>query len=210
MYDWVGFPTQVTYSSIVALRSPLTEEPGRLQSMGCKESDTTEWLPLSFSIWLSTLWAFSKYLLNTHYVPDITLDPEDTADGRQPLSLPRIPNPCYPSCVTHFPWVTRSSDFFLMTKNGKRDWMSLPKLNYENTVASVLGSFIFSSVSLSPTSYPRESQLAMYGRWPWSTWISWEVGVSSRADPSAQPQERSWARSPHLYHTQINPDPQKL
>ena len=27
--------------------------------------------------------------------------------------------------------------------------MSLPKLNYENTVASVLGSFIFSSLSLS-------------------------------------------------------------
>ena len=157
----MGFPTQVMDSSILALRIPLTEEPGRLQSMGCKESETTEWLPLSFSIWLSTLWAFSKYLLSIYYVPDITLDPEDTADGRQSLSLSRIPTPCYPSCVTHFPWVTRSSDFLLMTKNGKRDWMSLPKLNYENTVASVLGSFIFSSVSLSYQSPTRESQLAM-------------------------------------------------
>ena len=33
-----------THSSIFAWRIPWTEEPGRLQSMGCKESDTTEWL----------------------------------------------------------------------------------------------------------------------------------------------------------------------
>ena len=33
-----------TYSSIVAWRIPWTEEPGGLQSMGCKESDTTEQL----------------------------------------------------------------------------------------------------------------------------------------------------------------------
>ena len=31
-----------THSSILALRIPWTEEPGRLQSMGLKESDTTE------------------------------------------------------------------------------------------------------------------------------------------------------------------------
>ena len=32
-----------THSSILAWRSPWTEEePGKLQSMGCKESDTTE------------------------------------------------------------------------------------------------------------------------------------------------------------------------
>ena len=31
-----------THSSILAQRIPWTEEPGRLQSMGHKESDTTE------------------------------------------------------------------------------------------------------------------------------------------------------------------------
>ena len=31
-----------TYSSIPAWKIPWTEEPGRLRSMGCKESDTTE------------------------------------------------------------------------------------------------------------------------------------------------------------------------
>ena len=31
-----------THSSILAWRIPWTEEPGTLQSMGCKESDTTE------------------------------------------------------------------------------------------------------------------------------------------------------------------------
>ena len=33
-----------THSSILAWRIPWTEEPDRLQSMGCKESDTIEWL----------------------------------------------------------------------------------------------------------------------------------------------------------------------
>ena len=33
-----------TYSSILAWEIPWTEEPGGLQSMGCKESDTTEGL----------------------------------------------------------------------------------------------------------------------------------------------------------------------
>ena len=31
-----------THSSTLAWKIPWTEEPGRLQSMGCKESDTTE------------------------------------------------------------------------------------------------------------------------------------------------------------------------
>ena len=31
-----------THSSILAWRIPETEEPGKLQSMGCKESDMTE------------------------------------------------------------------------------------------------------------------------------------------------------------------------
>ena len=33
-----------TYFSILAWRMPWTEEPGRLQSMGSQQSDTTEWL----------------------------------------------------------------------------------------------------------------------------------------------------------------------
>ena len=32
----------VTHSSILAWRIPWTEEPGRLQSMGCKESHTNK------------------------------------------------------------------------------------------------------------------------------------------------------------------------
>ena len=35
-----------THSSILVWRIPWTEEPGGLQSWGCKESDTTEQLPL--------------------------------------------------------------------------------------------------------------------------------------------------------------------
>ena len=31
-----------TYSGIIAWKIPWMEEPGRLHSMGCKESDTTE------------------------------------------------------------------------------------------------------------------------------------------------------------------------
>ena len=37
-----------THSSILVWRIPWTEEPGRLQSMGSKESDTTKRLTLSF------------------------------------------------------------------------------------------------------------------------------------------------------------------
>ena len=32
------------HSSVLAWRIPWTEEPGGLQSMGCKESDMSEWL----------------------------------------------------------------------------------------------------------------------------------------------------------------------
>ena len=38
-----------THSSILAWRIPWTEEPGELQSMGYKESNTTERLMLSLS-----------------------------------------------------------------------------------------------------------------------------------------------------------------
>ena len=37
-----------THSSILAWKIPWTEDPGRLQSMGCKELDTTEWLHFTF------------------------------------------------------------------------------------------------------------------------------------------------------------------
>ena len=39
-----------THSSVLAWRIPWTEEPGGLQSMSHKESDTTEQLTLSFSL----------------------------------------------------------------------------------------------------------------------------------------------------------------
>ena len=39
-----------THSSILAWRIPGTEEPGRLQSMGCKESDMTEIITLTFTV----------------------------------------------------------------------------------------------------------------------------------------------------------------
>jgi len=36
-----------THSSILAWRIPWRQEPGRLQSMGCKELDMTVWLSVS-------------------------------------------------------------------------------------------------------------------------------------------------------------------
>ena len=42
--------TIAAHSSTFAWKIPWTEEPGRLQSMGSLESDTTEWLPFSFSL----------------------------------------------------------------------------------------------------------------------------------------------------------------
>ena len=53
-----------THSSILAWRIPWTEELGRLQSMGHKELDTTEWL-------------------NTHHVPDNVLEVGDSAKKQQ-------------------------------------------------------------------------------------------------------------------------------
>ena len=40
-----------THSSVLACRIPWTEEPGSLQSMGSKESDTTEWLTHIHSVY---------------------------------------------------------------------------------------------------------------------------------------------------------------
>ena len=39
-----------THSSILAWKTPWMEEPGRLQSMGHKESDTTERLTFTFHV----------------------------------------------------------------------------------------------------------------------------------------------------------------
>ena len=39
-----------THPSTLAWKNPWAEEPGRLQSMGCEESDTTEWLHFHFSL----------------------------------------------------------------------------------------------------------------------------------------------------------------
>ena len=42
-----------THSSILAWKIPWTEEPGRLYSpVGCKESDTTEWLSMHIYIYI--------------------------------------------------------------------------------------------------------------------------------------------------------------
>ena len=40
---------KATHSSILAWRIPRTEEPGRLQSIGCKELDTTKLLTLFYT-----------------------------------------------------------------------------------------------------------------------------------------------------------------
>ena len=42
-----------THSSILAWRIPWPEEPGSLQSRGCKESDTNEQLTLSLVLQLA-------------------------------------------------------------------------------------------------------------------------------------------------------------
>ena len=48
---------KASHSSILAWRIPSTEEPGRLHSMGSKESDTTERLPLSlfFTLYITSI-----------------------------------------------------------------------------------------------------------------------------------------------------------
>ena len=40
----------VTHSSTLTWKILWTEEPGRLQSMGCKEVDTTEQLTLTYEV----------------------------------------------------------------------------------------------------------------------------------------------------------------
>ena len=45
----------VTHSSTLAWRIPWMEKPGRLQSLGCKESDTTERLHLHLHLQFNSL-----------------------------------------------------------------------------------------------------------------------------------------------------------
>ena len=47
---WVQEKAMAPHSSTLAWKIPWTEEPGRLQSMGSLESDTTEWLHFHFSL----------------------------------------------------------------------------------------------------------------------------------------------------------------
>ena len=53
-----------THSSTFAWRIPGTEESGRLQPMGHKESDTTEWLTLSLTFSLAQTLTYSSYTVN--------------------------------------------------------------------------------------------------------------------------------------------------
>ena len=65
------------HSSILAWRIPWTEEPGRLQSMGCKELDTNERLSLSlFTYTYDINAAFKRYtffILHRAWLPKGTL-----------------------------------------------------------------------------------------------------------------------------------------
>ena len=57
-----------THSSILAWRIPWMEEPGRLQSKGCKELDTTE--QLHFIIYRrieDVIWSKSEETVPIHY-----------------------------------------------------------------------------------------------------------------------------------------------
>ena len=48
--SWLSEKAMATHSSTLAWKIPWTEEPGRLQSMGSLESDTTERLCFHFSL----------------------------------------------------------------------------------------------------------------------------------------------------------------
>ena len=53
------------HSSFLPWRIPWREEPGRLQSMGCKELDTSKQLSLSLFKWLhdSQLYRYAKSII---------------------------------------------------------------------------------------------------------------------------------------------------
>ena len=49
-YSMMAEKAVATHSNTLACKIPWMEEPGRLQSMGCEESDTTEQLRFHFSL----------------------------------------------------------------------------------------------------------------------------------------------------------------
>ena len=64
-----------THSSILAWRIPWTEEPDGLQSMGCKQSDMTEQLTLSLSIYI---YSFPDFFSLIGYYRILSRVPYDT------------------------------------------------------------------------------------------------------------------------------------
>ena len=64
-----------THSSIPAWRIPWTEEPGGLQSMGCKESNMIEWLTLTFQVGIMQIISYTSYsMYMIRIIPDILLE----------------------------------------------------------------------------------------------------------------------------------------
>ena len=57
-----------THSIILTWRIPWTEEPGRLQSMGCKASDTTEQLSVPFILVFYYLFALGLSLILDRHI----------------------------------------------------------------------------------------------------------------------------------------------
>ena len=66
-----------THSSILAWRIPWMEEPGRLQSTGSKESDTTERLHFHFHFGASLVTQMVKHLPAVRETRVQSLGPED-------------------------------------------------------------------------------------------------------------------------------------
>ena len=58
-----------THSSTLAWKIPWTKEPGRLQSMDCKESDTTEELHFHFHFVLETMFSPCIFNVNKKLLP---------------------------------------------------------------------------------------------------------------------------------------------
>ena len=59
IYSQILEKEMATHSSILAWRIPWTEEPGKLQSMGLQELDTTEQLKHYIQIWVFLAFLFS-------------------------------------------------------------------------------------------------------------------------------------------------------
>ena len=57
-----------THSSTLAWKIPWKEKPGRIQSIGSQESDTTERLHFHFSLYVYIFQIITLYTLNLHNV----------------------------------------------------------------------------------------------------------------------------------------------